>query len=318
MSYEQGSSDDSTAKITFYVPRGYRVTTGRPPGTPIGTAAATIRAGDLNRIVTVSGRIEVAAPGDFADRSFLCTGTSMHDEFWAIRFEPAGERLVLPAYVDLIANGPAASFSAAQITLCPEPGDVPPGTPSRAPLGAKILLAELTSSSIVNPSTAGLYRWRAVVTPYAPGTGIANSAGTLELQSVVALASTATLRATTRRAKSGFETVTYSGSVRAGERGIGEAVVEVFHGRTRARVKKFRSQASSPRGAFSGSFKIERAARKSTVFLLARASVREHDLEATECIGSFESIPCHAATVGAFSVTSKLVRVTIPAAAKTR
>jgi hypothetical protein len=315
--YEQQQLDDPVARITFYVPKGYRVSTGRSVGTSLGTAAATVFAADRNAVIPATGPVEVASPSDFAAQAVACTGTTTHDEFWALRLEPTDIRLIVPAFVDLISTGPLASFAAAQIVVCLEPGDLPPDTSGRAPLGAKVLLAEFTSNSIVNPTTGGAYRWRATVTPYTPGAGKTNDSATVELQSIVALTSYVSLRARAGKgAGRGVQTVTYGGTLIANARGLADAVVEVFRGVTADAVKKFKSQATNGRGSFRGSFTVPQADKAGSLFLLARAVVGEQDLGSAACAATFEPIPCREATVGAFSVSSRLVKVTIRAAPK--
>jgi hypothetical protein len=315
--YEQEQPDDPVASITFYVPKGYRVSTGRSVGTSLGTAAATVFAADRNAVIPATGLVEVASPSDFAVQAAACTGTTTHDEFWALRLEPADIRMVVPAFVDLISAGPLASFAAAQIVVCLEPGDLPPDTSGRAPLGAKVLLAEFTSNSIVNPMTGGAYRWRATVTPYTPNTGKTNGQGTVELQSMVALASHVSLRATAgKAARRGMQTVIYGGTLIANARGLADGVVEMFRGGSADAVKKFKSQATNARGSFHGSFTVAQTNRAGSLFLFARAIVGEQDLGPAACAATFEPIPCRDATVGAFSVSSRLVKVTIRAAPK--
>ena len=319
IAYQQAQSDDPAARITFYVPKGYQVLTGRSVGTSLGTAAATLFAADRNAVIPVTGPVEVVSPSDFAARSEACTQTTTHDEFWALRLETAGTRLVVPAFVDRITADPLATFAAAQIVVCLEPGDLPPDTSGRALLGAKVLLAEFTSNSIVNPGVRGEYRWRATVTPYLPGTGKTNDSGTVELQSIVTLPSAVSLRATVRKgSRAGLQTVSYGGTLTANSRGLGDGVVEVFRGAVADAARKFKSQATNVTGSFRGSFTVAQARKAGSLVLLARAVVREQDLGPTGCTATFAAIPCRDATVGAFSVTSRLVTVAIRAAPKNK
>jgi hypothetical protein len=316
--YQQTQADDPVARVTFYVPKGYQLATERPVGTQLGTAAVTLFVADRNETVPVAGIVELVGATESATQSPSCTGKATEGEVWAFRLALYGVPFAIPAYVEPITSGPLASFAAAQIVLCLPPGDVPPGTPGRAPHGAKVLLTEFTTSSIANPATAGAFRWRATVVPYSPGTGDAHTAAMVELQSIVALASTVTLRARARKArKPGFQTVTYGGALVANKRGVADAVVEVFRGGTAQGFRKFKSQTTSASGSFTGSFAAKQAPRAGSVFLLARANSPEQDLGAPACEPTFV-IPCQRATVGGFSVSSDLVRVAIPAAPKTK
>src|ERR671937_2454568 len=164
-------AESDIAKATFYVPQGYRLTSGQAAATKLGTTAATVFARDLNAVVPVTGTVEVAAASEFAAESTTCTGTTTHTDFWALRLQAAGTPLTVPVFVDAITTPPLAAVASAQLVLCLPPSDVPAGTPGRATLGAKVLTAEFTSSAFANPATAGDYTWRALVTPYGPANG---------------------------------------------------------------------------------------------------------------------------------------------------
>lgn len=321
--YRQQQLDDPVAKLTVYVPKGYQVTTAQRVGTKLGTAAGTILSADLRSAVPVTGTVDVSAPADFAPQATACTGTEAHSDTWTLRFSISGTPLVVPVFVDLITTGPLSTFATAQIVMCLLPGDLPPETPGRAPFGAKVLMAEFTSSALTNPTAPGAYRWRATVTPYSPNTGKINASETVEVQSVVALPTRLTLKAKSRRsAKAGSQTVSYSGALRSNGTGLADASIDVLRGATALRVKKFKTQSTSENGTFEGSFAVPRGRGAGFLFLLAKASLAEQDLGASECLATFSApawplpIPCRNATVGAFSVTSNSLRVRIPAAAK--
>jgi hypothetical protein len=321
--YQQLQSDDPVAKVTFYVPLGYQVTTSQSAGTQLGTAAATIFAADLNAVVPVTGTVEIGAPGDFALQATACTGTTTHTAYWVLRLSAAGTPLLVPAFVDAITVAPLSAFAVAQIVICLPPGDVPVGTMGRATLGAKVLTAEFTSNAIVNPTAAGDSRWRATVTPYTPNTGKANAAATIELQSIVSLPSQLTISGKARKsAKAGTSTVSYSGTLRSNGKPVADGTVDVFRGPTARGVKKFKSQTTDDAGRYTGSFAAKQAKKASAVYVLARATVADQDLGATACTATFVPpaspfpIPCQDATVGGFTLSSNTAKVTIPAAPK--
>jgi len=61
---------------------------------------------------------------------------------------------------------------------------VPAGTPGRATFGAKLLSATFSASAIKEPASGtGDLRWTSLWTPYNPGVGTVNAAGTVEVQS---------------------------------------------------------------------------------------------------------------------------------------
>ena len=90
----------------------------------------------------------------------------------------------MPAYVDDVPlTIPLSSIANNTITFCLPPPDVPAGTPGRAALGAKLVSATLNITDVFSAAPQW-YTWHATVTPYSPGTGKANPAGTVEVQSV--------------------------------------------------------------------------------------------------------------------------------------
>jgi hypothetical protein len=317
--YQEQQGDDPVAKVTFYVPQGYQVTTSQTAGTKLGAAAATVFAGDLNAVVPVTGTVETAAAGEFAAQATACTGTPTHSAIWALRLQAAGTPLTVPVFVDAITAPPLSTLAVAQLVICLAPPDVPPNTPGRAPLGAKVLTADFTSNALVNPSARGEHRWRATVTPYTPAQGTPNAAATIELQSLVELPSQITLKAKARRsAKRGVSTVGYSGTLLSNLQGIEGASIDVLKGATARSVKKFKTQTTDSSGAFSGSFAQKQAKRASLVYVVAKATVPDRDLGAAACQATFVPpaapfpIPCQDATIGGFTLTGSAVKVTIP------
>ena len=320
---QQQQSDDPAARVTIYVPRGYQVQTGHAPATRLGTAAARILAADLHAAVPAAGTVDVAGAADFAEQATACTGTATHEGIWALRLTVAGTPLVVPAFVDTITSGPLMAFATAQIVICLQAGDLPPAAPGRAPLGAKVLTVDFTSSAFVNPAAAGEYRWRATVLPYTPYTGEVNVAGTVEVQALVALPARLALTVKPKQTpKAETHTIGYRGTVRAYGRGVADARIDVLRGRTALSAKKFKTQTTDENGTFGGSFALRKGRRPAAVFLVAKASVPEQDLGAAECVPSFSppdsppTIPCQDATAGGFDLISRSVTLRIPAAPK--
>ena len=121
-----------------------------------------------------------------ATASTQCTGTATHTAYWVLILQAAGQTLELPVFVDTVTTPPANAFAAASIQACLPPPDVPVGTPGRATFGFKLTQVNFKVNSIfTSPGTAEA-RWRVLATPYNPGKGTPNAAGTVEAQSVVA------------------------------------------------------------------------------------------------------------------------------------
>src|SRR5256885_9771 len=76
--------------------------------------------------------------------------------------------------------GPEASLGATKLVVCLPPPDVPVGTPGRATFGAKLLSATFSASAITEPKASADLRWTSLWTPYTPGKGTPNPAGSVE------------------------------------------------------------------------------------------------------------------------------------------
>ena len=194
VSYSQAATDDPVAKITYYVPSGFTALLAQPAGEVVGTVSATALAADLGNatlplrgtIVAADATTTVTVSGQQVPLSVAatqCTGTATHGAFWILNLTASGQTLQVPAYVDDVPlTVPLSDIANNTIQICLPPPDVPAGTPGRATFGAKLVSATFISEVFSVPP--GSYTWRAVVTPYTPGRGTANPAGTVEAQSV--------------------------------------------------------------------------------------------------------------------------------------
>src|SRR3954452_23059200 len=174
------NSEDPTARVQILIPAGYQI--GTPAaGTKLGDVTATAAAADLGgAILPLTGELQAVAPNT--------TGAAQcgvaASQYWNLHLTAAGQTLDIPLYVVAAnANETAAGYQA-KLVVCLPPPDVPAGTPGRATFGAKLLSATFTSSAITEATTAGDYRWTSLWTPYNPGQGTPNPAGSVEAQSL--------------------------------------------------------------------------------------------------------------------------------------
>jgi hypothetical protein len=190
-----GASDDATAKTTIYVPNGYTV--GTPAvGTTLGDVTATAAAADLGgAVLPLTGTLQVIAPNatTIADAQ-NCQVTPT--QTWDLHLSAAGQTLDIPLFVVAPVAPEAAVGYNNKLVVCLPPPDVPTGTPGRATFGAKLLSATFSVSAITEPTAAADYRWTSLWTPYTPGNGKVNAAGSVEVQALrhvpIALKVTAT------------------------------------------------------------------------------------------------------------------------------
>jgi hypothetical protein len=204
---------------------------------------------------------------------------------------------------------------------------VPVGTPGRAQFGAKLLSATFTVSAITQPTASGDFRWTSLWTPYNPGKGTPNAAGSVETQAISHLPTQAKLTVTKKRATTFVKRkvhgksrkvqvvrtlVKFSTTVTENGAAPGSAVIT-----TTAAGKKV--------GGASGSFYLasgKSATVKATAVVdsdtgnvptgqpaNAAADLFYHALGATACVKSaiFGGLPCADATVGGVTISATAV-----------
>jgi hypothetical protein len=176
------NADDPSAKASFYIPAAYQV--GAPSPGKLGNVTATAAAADLGgAVLPLTGELDAITPTATTQAAAQQCGVTP-SQTWDLHLTAAGQTLDIPMFVVAGAANEVAAGYSTKLVVCLPPPDVPAGTPGRAVFGAKLLSATFTSSAITQPSTAGDYKWTSVWTPYTPGKGTPNAAGTVESQSV--------------------------------------------------------------------------------------------------------------------------------------
>jgi hypothetical protein len=310
-----GPTDDATARIVTYSPVRFTVNAGAP-GATIGTAVARVAARDLGgAIVPAPGTIEVRpASGSYlsngvqvplAAAATACTQTATHTAFWVFRLTVAGNAIELPAFFDVTA-GAEQALGTSKVTFCGQPDDLPPGTSGRAPFGIKLVDAVLTLNAGVytNPGSAGVYLWTSIWTPFNPGVGTANVAGTVSAISVTALPVLATLKGTYSKTK---KSATLAGRVSIAGQFVAGVKLPLYAGPKATGLKRSGStNATKASGAFTAIKKMVRTTYYQVRFAIP--AVVEPDLCAA--VPASLGLPrCVTSTVGGFSVISNILRV---------
>jgi hypothetical protein len=177
------NADDPTAKVSIYIPNGYQL--GAPaPGTKLGDVTATAAAADLGgAVLPLTGELDAIAPTAATNAAASQCGVSP-TQTWDLHLTAAGQSLDIPMFVVPAAAPELAVGYQTKLVVCLPPPDVPVGTPGRATFGAKLLSATFTSSAITQPGANGDFRWTSLWTPYNPGKGTPNAAGSVEVQSI--------------------------------------------------------------------------------------------------------------------------------------
>jgi hypothetical protein len=217
----QEQADDPTARIVIYAPVSYKATVTQAVGSTIGEVVAHVQVLDLGpNALPLTGPVKVDSPANYPAASNLCTPGVTHEAVWTLNAALPGQPAnPIPVYVDHT-TGAEAAFSSAKMTVCFRDPTLAPGDPRRSPNGTKFLDAAFRVKGVfTNPSKAGNQLWRSLFTPYTPGTGTPNAAGTREAQGVVPTPYKISIKRI-RKARSGFfrlaGTVNIAGSLSSG------------------------------------------------------------------------------------------------------
>jgi hypothetical protein len=312
-----GATDDPTARFQLYTPLGTTATFTAAPGTSVGTVTAHAQAADLGgAVLPLTGTVVVANPADPAivQASTLCDNVA-HVVVLVLNLTAAGQTLTVPIFVDASA-GAETTFSTHKLIVCLPPPDVPPGTPGRAQFGAKLLDADFTITAITGPTAAGEHRWRALWTPYTPGQGKPNPAGTVETQALVrhptalAIAGKTTLKTKKKKVKGKTVVTKTTTAIVAGrltENGKPiEGITLTFMGGASAngQFAKLLDVKSDKDGigAIVGTL-------KKAFFFKITAEIPDRDLGASACVTTFAPVPCVSASVSGQTVESKAIKL---------
>jgi hypothetical protein len=299
-------ANDPPAAVNIYTPTGYTVNLNQAANTEIGSVAATAYSWDNNLTLPLSGTVVKDDPVKYTDVSTLCTRTATSAAVWILNLSVAGQTLPVPVFVNPT-SGAEQALGGYKFSICLTPGDVPPGTPGRATAGNQLLEAEVTVKGVfTTPSSSGLNKWEALVTPYTPKKGTVNAAGTFELRAFVPSPIVVGLQSKYSKKTRAFA---LTGRVSEGGKAVdaGTSVV-VLRGSTSANVKKVATVKTGANGAFKYSGKLT---PKKTTFFAATASVAERDY-ATGCQNPLTAVApagCVKATLAAWSARSSTVRI---------
>jgi hypothetical protein len=281
-------NDDATASVRILAPAGTQLTTTQGPGTSLGPVKAIVKALDLaGADLPLEGQLVVAAPGQVpAAQQAACLQATTPAATWVMVLTAAGQTLQVPTYLVTPASGPA------YIQICLPPPDVPAGTPGRATFGAKVYSAELAISGVFGSVSNGA--WVGLWTPYNPGVGSVNVAGTIATPAAIAPGA---VTLTAKRAGRGAilaGTVTQGGQPRAG------AAVTIFGGARASGLKRLGKAKVGAGGKFA--FKA-----KAGTFFRATAAAAPGAFPGACTLVSLPA-PCVNPTVNGFAAQSKVIR----------
>ena len=306
---KEEQTDAAPFKISIYLPTGYIANLGQSVGVQIGTVDAGLQALLVSTdVIAASGTVLVGDKSASALQASAtqCTGTATHAAIWVMRIQVAGQTLDVPLFVDPTTAADPPSTSAKLVLCLPNPYAEAQPPISRAPAGAKIVDAKLKLSAgvLTNPTTAGTYLWRSVITPWTANGFEPNVAGTIETQAIVTIPSSLSLKAkvkTVRQRTRVTNSVLLSGKVLESLQGVGGAKVAFFaNGRT----------AGSAMTGLAGAFSKKSGLTKRTTFT-ATATLPTRE---TACVSPLPAslVPggCVTATLAGYKIASSAVTVT--------
>jgi hypothetical protein len=285
-------ADDPTASARVYTPSGTQLTTSQAPGTTLGrvTAQATVLALGGAR-VELTGQVVVAAPGQVPEsQSKPCLQGSTPLATWIMALQAVGQQINFPLYLVSTAGDPFAALSPAYVIVCLPAPDTPEARANPNPAAtAKLYSATLTISGVFSPVPVGA--WISLWTPYTPGTGVPNRAGTIAAPAAVAPG------AVTASAKKRGLGAVVSGRVTQAGQPRGGATVTIRGGTKASALKKLGSVKVSATGSYS--FR----AKRGTFFKVTAvaASARAEPLCAA-LSAALAPIPCVNPTTNGFTV----------------
>jgi len=290
-------STDPIARIAIYVPAGYSANLSAAANTTLGDVSATGFARDLGLTVPLSGAV-------VTDNSILHVSDACapggHAAVWNLNLSVAGNSIQLPVYVDPT-SGSETALGAYKLVTCLGPPDVPQGTPSRSPNGVQLLDAKFRVDNVfTTPSSPGLARWETLVTPYTPGQGTVNAAGTFEARSLVGIPDSVSVKAVS----AGHRAYKVSGVATEGGAPAAGVTVQLFRGASAGTLARVTSARTDARGAFSftGAF-----GKAKVLFFQAKATAGER---ATACTSPLPVAPagCAGATLSPWAASSSTVK----------
>ena len=291
----QAQTDAQPARISIYVPTGYTINASAAPGSKIGSTSGTVFSRDASIPLPLSGDVIAVPPTTNAPGCDPAT----HIAVWNLALSVAGQSINLPVHVDQL-SGAEGALGSYKLVVCLAPDDIPVGTPGRSPNGARLLDATFTVDNVFTVP-AGQSIWKAITTPYAPGVGAPNVAGTVETRAFVANGAVTLAKKVNAKAR----LVKFSGKVtQAGAAVSGARVVLLVNGK---------SAGFTARANASGNYSVvlKKTGKKTTSTFQARTTVAERDITATGCASPTPGVPggCVSATASPFTAVSGKIRI---------
>jgi hypothetical protein len=288
ITYEQGATDDTLARITVFAPTSVFAPAAQTSGDPVGTATLSTTGGSLSGSITArTGAETVTYNGASATLSSLwaaCLGAPQPgpantSNYWVI---DAGGQTIPMFFSSINQDQPFGDAFLAQINVC---------------FPASLKVTKLALSLVESISTSpGFSVWHVRAIPYSGTTQ--NAAGGAEAEAQdrlpweVGLNAKAATGKTAKQKKAAKGKVVVSGKVSQGNRGVAGATVQVLSGKTVVASVKTTSG-----GNYRATIKTKAKALGARAVVAAKTS--------STCVEpKFAPLPCTSSTISGVDVTT--------------
>ena len=306
-------STDPIAALNIYSGTGYSLSLSQAAGTKIGTVDATAFSRDNNLTLPLSGDVVTSDPNAAANAagSKQCTGLPKSQAVWIMNLGVAGQTLQIPIYVNSTDGAPDQALGGYRLSICLPPPDVPPGTPGRAFQGAQLLDAILTLNGGVftTPTGGTLVKWEGLFTPYTPGKGTANRAGTFEARAFVPMPIILGIQVKYKNKKA--RTYTVSGTATEGGAPVGGLTLTIRRGPSATKLTSRSTTKTKSDGSWSTAGRLT---PKRTTYFQVSASVPQRDYTTTGCASPATAAApagCVSATLSPWSTKSTILKFAV-------
>jgi hypothetical protein len=301
-------STDPIAALNIYSGTGYTAKLDAAAGTKIGTVDATALSRDNNLTLPLTGDVTADNPATAANKagSLQCARVPQSTAVWIMNLSVAGNTLAIPIYVNPTDGAPDQALGGYRLSICLPPPDVPVGTPGRAFQGAQLLFAKLTLNGIfTTPTGGGLIKWEGLFTPYTPGKGTPNAAGTFETRAFVPLPIILGLH---RSYVLKTNTWRLNGKVTEGGKPVAGATVTIRRGASRTSLTSKSTTKTDANGNWSTAGHL---LPKRTTYFQITTAVSLRDYTATGCANPAAPAGCVNATLPPWNTKSTTLKFAV-------
>jgi hypothetical protein len=300
--------EDAFQKIQIFVPTGFGLN-APVEGTVVGKVSgdAVVKDVDATKEQRFTGTVTAARVTDpaFALEQSTCDDTT-HAAAWSMQIGVNDTKVTVPIFVDKTL-GSEEAFGSYKLVMCLRSPDLSRADATRSAGGTKIENFVLTLGAFTIPEKRAEYRWRALWTPYAPGTGSVNTAGTVEAQSIVRIPPgllSLGAKPVPQSIDGELRTIVkLSGRLQLDGMPAPNVKLAFSHGPSTFKLSQFSTATTGDTGTFLLTSTYSRP-----TWFQGGVTIPRQELGPAGCTASF-GVPCVNASIGGFRLTSRLILV---------